>query len=33
MNEKRRYSILFHLLVPGGRCRIVMLNANASASF
>jgi hypothetical protein len=33
MNEKRRCSILFHLLVPGGKWQTVMGNLNSLASF
>src|SRR5215471_17863782 len=33
MNENRRCSILFHLLVPGGRWQVVMGILNSSASF
>src|ERR1035438_9446699 len=33
MREKRRCSILFHLLVPGGKWQTAMLSALASANF
>ena len=33
MNEKRRCSILFHLLVPGGKWHTVMGSLSSSASF
>jgi hypothetical protein len=33
MNEKSLCSILFHLLVPGGKCDTVISNPDSSASF
>ena len=33
MKEKRRCSILFHLLVPGGRWQTVIGSLSSSASF
>ena len=33
MNEKRRCSILFHLLVPGGKWQTVIGSLSSSASF